>query len=390
MTALSRRARRTVDIWPGFVDALSTLLMAFVFVLMVFVLAQFFLTEALSGRDQALSRLQGQMAELADILALERTTTQELSLDVARLSSELQASVAGRDAMRATLQAIGIKTEGLERELAGAQQTIVLDKARIEKSEAEASALLSQIATLRALREELERDIASKAQAIDQNQKALIAERELSESARAQVALLNRQIAAMRQQMAQIQELLDAKEKEAADQKIQVTTLGSRLNAALAGRVQELNRYRSEFFGRLREVLGDRPGIRIVGDRFVFQSEVLFGTGSAELGEGGREQMASLAATLRELAPMIPNDLNWVLEVDGHTDSVPISTAKYPSNWELSTDRAISVLKYLISEGISPNRLAAAGFGEFQPIEARDDEIARRRNRRIEIKLTQR
>jgi chemotaxis protein MotB len=166
--------------------------------------------------------------------------------------------------------------------------------------------------------------------------------------------------------------------------------MGQRLNAALASKVQDLARYRSEFFGRLRKVLGDRRDIQIVGDRFVFQSEVLFASGSDSLAEGGKVQLAHLATTLKEIAEGIPDDINWVLRVDGHTDRVPISTARFPSNWELSTARAISVVKYLISQGIPPHRFAATGFGEFQPLDERDDEIAYRRNRRIEMKLDQR
>jgi chemotaxis protein MotB len=225
---------------------------------------------------------------------------------------------------------------------------------------------------------------------VEQSESALLAERELSESARAQVALLNQQMKALREQLAGLAKALDASELLAAEQKVQIASLGSRLNAALATKVQELSRYRSEFFGRLREILGNQPGIRIVGDRFVFQSEVLFETASAELEEGGKTQLGQLAQTLKELSARIPTDIDWVLRVDGHTDRRPISTPKFPSNWELSTARAISVVQFLIEQGLPPGRLAATGFGEFQPLEAKDDEIAYRRNRRIEFKLTER
>ncbi len=184
--------------------------------------------------------------------------------------------------------------------------------------------------------------------------------------------------------------VLDASEALSKKQKVQIANLGKRLNAALATKVQELSRYRSEFFGRLREVLGRQPGVRIVGDRFVFQSEVLFASGSAELGKQGTEQLGRLADTLLEISTKIPKDIDWILRIDGHTDKLPIKTAQFPSNWELSSARAISVVKFLKSREIPANRLVAAGFGEHQPLDDRDDEIGYRRNRRIELKLTQR
>ena len=201
---------------------------------------------------------------------------------------------------------------------------------------------------------------------------------------------MNRQIASLREQLARLNEILDATEAQNKEQQVQIADLGRRLNIALASKVQELARYRSEFFGRLRQVLGEHPDIRIVGDRFVFQSEVLFETGSAELGQEGRTQLARLARTLLDISREIPGEIDWVLRVDGHTDNRPIRTAQFPSNWELSTARAISVVKFLISQGLPPGRVAATGFGEFQPIDSDDDEIAYRRNRRIELKLTQR
>ena len=225
--------------------------------------------------------------------------------------------------------------------------------------------------------------------ALEQSDEELTKQRRVSARAQAQIALLNQQIAALRQQLARISRALDAAEAEAEEQMVVIANLGRRLNLALAGKVEELQRYRSEFFGRLREVLGNRPGILIEGDRFVIQSEVLFASGSAELGEEGRRQMGQLAETLLDIAREIPGEINWILRVDGHTDKVPIVTAQFPSNWELSTARAISVVHSLTDRGVPAERLAATGFGEFQPLDPRDDEIAFRRNRRIELKLTQ-
>lgn len=390
MAAIARRRQRDTNIWPGFVDALATLLMVIMFLLMVFVLAQFFLGQALSGRDQALFKLQNQVSELAELLALERRNTDDLRMNVAQLSGELQISVALRDDLKTTISKLRSQTEETEQKLAAALTTMEADKSNIAQQLKEISSLARDVAALRALRDELQTKIAEMAGRLDQSGKKLLAEKEISHSARAQVALLNQQMAALRQTLAKISQALDKSENRATEQKIQITSLGKRLNAALAQKVHELSRYRSEFFGRLREVLGTQKGVRIVGDRFVFQSEVLFGKGAAEIGDAGNKQLRQLARTLQEISRKIPTDIDWVLRVDGHTDKDPIKTSRFPSNWELSSARAISVVQSLISQGLAPNRLAATGFGEYQPLDDRDDEIAKRRNRRIELKLTQR
>ncbi|MFQ5617867.1 MAG: peptidoglycan -binding protein [Rhodospirillales bacterium] len=439
MAALARRAQRSTNIWPGFVDALATLLLVIMFLVIVFVLAQFFLSEALSGRDAALQKLESQVSELAELLGLERAQSSELRLNVAQLSEELQASVALRDDLNATIEALTLRAESAEKtterlnkalaeafatieagktklasqssELAAlttraesaeekaarlkkaledAFATIEADKAKIQVQVRELAALTQSVAALRALKEELETKITEMSGKLEESEATVIAERDISESARARLALLNRQMAALREQLAQLSAVLEASEALSKKQKVQIANLGKRLNAALATKVQELSRYRSEFFGRLREVLGRQPGVRIVGDRFVFQSEVLFASGSAELGEAGQEQLGRLAETLREISVKIPKDIDWILRIDGHTDKVPINTAQFPSNWELSSARAISVVKFLKSREIPANRLVAAGFGEHQPLDDRDDEIGYRRNRRIELKLTQR
>ena len=439
MAALARRARRSTNIWPGFVDALATLLLVLMFLVMVFVLAQFFLNEALSGRDAALQKLESHVSELADLLGLERAQGAELRLNIAQLSEELQASVTLRDDLNATIEALTLRAESAEQttkrlnkaleeafatieadntklasqssELAAlstraesaeeraarlrkaledAFATVEADKAKIQVQVRELAALTQSVAALRALKEELETKITEMSGKLEESEATMIAERDISESARARLALLNRQMAALREQLAQLSAVLEASEVLSKNQKVQIANLGKRLNAALATKVQELSRYRSEFFGRLREVLGRQPGVRIVGDRFVFQSEVLFASGSAELGEEGQEQLGRLADTLREISMKIPKDIDWILRIDGHTDKVPINTAQFPSNWELSSARAISVVKFLKSREIPANRLVAAGFGEHQPLDDRDDEIGYRRNRRIELKLTQR
>lgn len=394
MLTASRRSRHSVDIWPGFVDALASLLLVTMFVLMVFVLAQFFLGIALSGRDEALAKLDRQVAELAELLNLERGRTESLRNSVAQLSAELQSSLAEREAMADKLSAaegardgLAADLEALRREFA---ETVEADKATIEAQLRDLAALRQDIEILRSLRAELEAKLGSETARAETAETAAAEARAMSDEQRRQVEVLNRQLFALRQQIARLSAALEASEAKAEEQKVQIADLGRRLNVALAGKVAELARYRSEFFGRLREVLGDRPDIRVVGDRFIFQSEVLFESGSADLGPGGSEQLARLAETLLEVAQRIPPDLEWILRIDGHTDRLPIRTTRFPSNWELSAARAISVVKFLGSRGIPEDRLAAAGFGEYHPLDDRNDEISYRRNRRIEIKLTQR
>jgi chemotaxis protein MotB len=254
----------------------------------------------------------------------------------------------------------------------------------------ELDALRRNVETLTILRRELEAKLAEQGTEVEKGKQALSEERKLTDDAKARADLLTRQINALQQQLAALNEVLGASEKKSQEQQVQIADLGRRLNLALASRVEELARYRSEFFGRLRQILGERSDIRIVGDRFVFQAEILFAAGSAELEPAGRAQIARVADALKEITAKIPPEINWVLQVDGHTDRRPILTAQFPSNWELSAARAISVVKFLMSQGVPAERLSAAGFAEFAPIDSRDDEIGWRRNRRIELKLTNR
>ena len=411
MASIARRQERSTNIWPGFVDALATLLMVIIFLLLIFIMAQVFLGQALTGRDQALRKLEGEISELANLLALERKTTETLRADVSRLTTDLEASVADRERLSANLAELRLRAESAEQqlvdamvtmeanrqtlalrdeELAKAKESLAVSEEELADRAAKLARLSREVEALSALRDELTAKVVELGKQAGEKGEALLAEQKISESARAQVALMNRQLAALRQQLATLEATLRAAEEKAQAQGVQIETLGKRLNAALASKVQELSRYRSEFFGKLREVLGNRPGIRIVGDRFVFQSEVLFDVGSAELGPSGKEQMLSLAKTLLDLSARIPQDIDWVLRVDGHTDKTPIHTARFPSNWELSTARAISVVKFLAEQGLPPVRLVAAGFADNRPIDSGNDEIALRRNRRIELKLTQR
>ncbi|MEX0760155.1 MAG: peptidoglycan -binding protein [Tistlia sp.] len=524
MYTLGRSSRnRSVNIWPGFVDGLSTLLMVVIFVLMVFMVAQYFLSVALTGRDQQLSKLGRELQEASQLLILERDANADLRISIAQLSSELQisqetrdelqselraltdrraqlsdelsATTRARDSLAEQLAALRARSEGREDQLAAALETgdalrtqlqqarsvteeqardlreayatIEADRETIEARLGELATLqelrdqlrgqlqearavneqqaeelrqvyatveadretieaqLAELATLRELREELDGELqrreralaalAERSEELEQDLDSSVAERReladqlriieerltesqdfaldqqaLSEEARREIRLLNSQLASLRRRLSDLTGLLEASEAENEAKEVQILDLGQRLNAALATKVQELARYRSEFFGRLREILGDNPNIRIVGDRFVFQAEVLFPSGSATLEPEGREQIAQLGELLRDVAARIPSDIDWVLRVDGHTDDRPISTFLFPSNWELSAARAIEVVKVLIDEGIPPNRLAAAGFGEYQPIETGRSAEALLRNRRIEFKLTER
>jgi chemotaxis protein MotB len=404
MPTIARRAQRSTNTWPGFVDALATLLMVIIFLLMIFVLAQFFLNEAITGKDSALDKLRGEIGELAELLALERKSNTDLRSSVDQLSTELQSSVNARDDMIGAIQIVTARAEKAETDVKGlteksvalssqletAFKSIETDREKIKIQLGELAQLTQSVAALQALKKSLEKENKGLLGNAKDSETALLKEQELSKSVRAQIALLTQQTSALRRQIVEVSAQLDAVEKEAKDKNIQIVSLGKRLNAALATKVQELSRYRSEFFGKLRELLGQQKDIRVVGDRFVFQSEVLFGSGSAKIGDAGQKQLSQLAATLREISAKIPSTINWVLRVDGHTDPVPIRTQKYSSNWELSAARAISVVKFLTANGIPANRLAATGFGEHQPLDARNDEIAFRRNRRIELKLTQR
>ena len=393
---ISRNQHRT-DIWPGFVDALAALLMVIIFLLMVFVIAQFFLNDALTGRDEALERLQVQVSDLADLLSLERQANEELRASTAKLSDELQASISISDGLKKQVKNLKLQAKtaeelaaNLKNELALSLSNIGANEEIIESQLTQIDALRNDVESLKALREELEEKVTQLLSKVSNKDEQLITEKKLSQTARSQIALLNKQVTALRKQILQIANTLEASEKIAKQRRVKIANLGKRLNAALASKVQELARYRSEFFGRLRDVLGSQPGIRIVGDRFVFQSEVLFSKGSDQLENEGQKQIQQLAGTLKAITVKIPKNIDWILRVDGHTDQIPIRTTRFPSNWELSTARAISVVKFLVQRGISPTNLAATGFGEFQPIDPRDTEEAYIRNRRIELKLTQR
>ena len=205
-----------------------------------------------------------------------------------------------------------------------------------------------------------------------------------------QVEILSNQIDTLQKEIALLNDALEASESQALIKDLEIEVLGEKLNKALTSKVFELQKYRSEFFGKLQSILGDRKDIKIVGDRFIFESELLFDSASADLQLSGKEKLSEIGLTLKETTNDIPSDIDWIIMVEGHTDKKPIQTIRYPSNWELSSARANTVLKLLLDLGFPPNRLASAGYGEFYPISNGETESDLQQNRRIELKLTSR
>ncbi|MCC5859013.1 MAG: peptidoglycan -binding protein [Ectothiorhodospiraceae bacterium] len=427
-----RRSRNAVNIWPGYVDALATLLLVFVFVLTVFMLAQSVLTDVLSGRERTLARLEARLTELGELLSMEQRRRETLE-------EQLGVSIRQRATLQDELADALDRAERLERELMAAGETIEEERETVREQALTLASMQQDVDALRRLRDELESEVGDLAAALEraedeagtardrsmaleaeladaeertrlaqrelerrdirlrelrliteEQRRALEEEQQLSEEALSRIDRLTAEAAALREQLRRVAGALQLAETRVAEQEVEIADLAERLNLLLVERVQELRRYRSEFFGRLREVLGEREDIRIVGDRFLFQSELFFETASAELGQPGRRQLDQVADTLLAIAEEIPEDLPWVLQVEGHTDRRPISTAEFPSNWQLSTARAQSIVDYLINRGVPPERLAATGFAEYHPVDDRDTPEALRRNRRIELRLTSR
>lgn len=413
------------NIWPGYVDVLSSLLMVLIFVLMIFTIAQFLLTQTLAGQDSELTSLHNQVAELTKLLGLEQgknarldASLTELTVMVADLTETKQTlnrqvetltqqSKIDRDTLKKQL----LTMASLQEDISALRQVREQLEAKVgqlagalESSQTQAGALRDRSKALEAqLAKEGERSLLAqktiqsneiRIQAltalVGNQQQAIKQEQTLSASARAEVVLLNQQIAAMKRQLEEIGRALDVAEKQMPTGTSKIKDLGKRLNIVLARRVNKLEKYRSEFFGQLREALGNNPSVQIKGDRFVFQAELLFASGSADLGQAGKQHLIQLATILKGVAKQIPKDLNWILRIDGHTDRLPINNARFASNWELSTARAVSVVRFLARQGIPENRMAATGFSKFHPLDPADTPEAYRRNRRIEIMLTSR
>jgi chemotaxis protein MotB len=419
-----------LEAWPGYVDALSTLLMVIIFVLLVFVLAQFFLSAALSGRSRALDKVTHQLADMTNMLSLEKAHSSNLQQSIAQLSAQLSSTQQDRAALSDQLaalqqqlaQAVAVRNSlqtqltaasqqgskfqariaDLQQQLAAMQQqeaelnkTVSVDKQTIQARLADLAKLAQETEALKALRDQYEKqaeNAAARAMTEKQRREAVEAElakeKDLGSSAAAQIALLNQQVDQLRAQLSSLAQALDVAQKTGHEKDVQIANLGKQLNVALAAKVQELQQYRSEFFGDLRKILAGMPGIHIVGDRFVIQSDVLFPVNSADLTQDGAVQISKLADTIKQISAQIPAKIDWVLDVDGYADKQPITGGHFASNWELSAARAISVVKLLISQGVPANRLSATGYSDHHPLDPGDTQDAYAKNRRIELRLT--
>jgi chemotaxis protein MotB len=366
---LRRRGDNGLNAWPGYVDALSTLLMVIIFVLLVFVLAQAFLTVTLSSRDKQLDQVTQELAQMTQMLSLERGHATELQASIAQLNQQV---ATGNEVRGALAQRLTV-AQGQLAQATQAQQDLAAKLADANSRAAAAGVALAEATKSR-----------------DQLAAQAAEDKTFSDSAKAQIALLTQQVEQLKLQMAAVAKALDLAEAAGRDKDVQIANLGQRLNAALAAKVEELQQYRSEFFGKLRQVLANRPGISIVGDRFVFQSEVLFPSGSATLTEAGMTQINTLADTIKQIMPEIPPNIHWILEVNGFTDSQPIKGGPFPTNWELSAARAITVVKLLTADGVPPEHLAATGYSDYQPLDTANTPEAYAKNRRIELRLTDR
>jgi chemotaxis protein MotB len=485
---IRRHGGNGLEAWPGYVDALSTLLMVIIFVLLVFVLAQAFLTVSLNSRSKLLDKATADLSALTDALSLEKGKEASLELSVSQLTQQLSARTAARDqlaqalaaanqtiqttqaantqlqaqlkdmtakaaatastlqttqqqltatsstlqttqqqltaatdkatataadlataqqqladlntraaATAAQLQAAQQQLADMKNQIAELDKTVSIGKDTLQEKLSDLAKLTEETRALTALRDDLEKqaqDAAVKATTEAQRRAAveveLADEKKLGDSAKAQIALLNQQIDQLKAQLSSVAQALDLSRQETKAKDVEIANLGAKLNTALAAKVEELTQYRSEFFGKLRSLLANRSGIQVVGDRFVFQSEVLFPVGSAELTPAGVAEMTTLAVTIKDIAAEIPPDVHWILRVDGHTDPQPVKGGSYSSNWELSAARAITVVKLLIADGVPPDHLAATGFGEYQPFGPGDTSDAYAKDRRIELRLTDR
>ena len=375
--ALNKIRRRHVDYtWPGFVDALSSLLMVIIFVLMIFVLSQFFLSQKMNGQDEALVKLKTNLIELSELLSIERNVTIELTSSLTIFENKI-------NIIQSKLEQEKIKNDNNKEKLQQNEKTIRLSKFKISELEEILNKKIEEVLNSKNTILSLENNLQKRKSEVEIKTDTLKANKE-------EINKLTAASIQLRNKLSQIQTLLTAYKAKDKKDNVKTLNIGKDLNSALARRVEELQKFKSEFFGRVKELIKDRPEIRIVGDRFVFQSEVLFSIGSVEIGPKGQLEMINLASTLVEIEKSLPTDIDWILQIEGHTDNLPVKEGQtYKDNWELSTKRALSVLRFLIKQGINPNRLSASGYGSFQPIDINNNANARKKNRRIEMTITQ-
>ena len=367
----SSRRGNGLDAWPGYVDALSTLLMVIIFVLLVFVLAEAFLSSALNGSNNTIDRLRNQIAALSQSLSLETAKDLSLAKELAALNSQLAAA---QTANAGLTQQLGNGAASIAT-LTSQNQSL---QEQVSDAAAQAGSAAARIAALQA-------QMVSQAQATASTMPALT---KLTQTQADQIGLLNQQIAALRLQLAALAQALDAAKATDAKDNVQIADLGKQLNEALARKVEELQLYRSEFFGTLRQILASNKNIRVVGDRFVFQSDVLFPVDQATLTPAGQAEIADVAKAIKEIAAKIPPGVNWILSVDGYADAQPITGGPFKSNFDLSSARALTVLHLLVQDGVPENRIGVAALGANNPIAGGASKTDYAQNRRIEFRLT--
>ena len=385
LSRLGNRTRAGDFTWPGFVDALASLLMVFVFVLMVFVLIQANLAYRLSGQDASLIILREELAMLGDLLSLEREAGAVLSADLARTQAQLEIAENQNSLLTAQLSSLTAQLTDEKTKTTTLENTLATERLRLTT---ELTALSAQTAEQARELEQMSESLDQKTQSLKQAATDLSAQQKKSEQARLEIDRLTAAMQSLRSELTRLRTLLSEKQKQSKKDKIAIANLGKELNAALANKVQELQRFRSEFFGRLRTILEGRSDVKVVGDRFVFQSEVLFAPGQASINPEGQAQLGQIADAIMQIIADIPSDIPWILQVEGHTDDIPVSGV-YTDNWDLSTERALSVVRFMVDRGVPSERLAATGYGEFQPITSGKTDADRQKNRRIELKLTQ-
>jgi len=385
LSRLGNRTRAGDFTWPGFVDALASLLMVFVFVLMVFVLIQANLAYRLSGQDKSLNILREELAMLGDLLSLEREAGAVLSADLARTQAQLEIAENQNNLLTAQLSRLTAQLTDEKIKTATLGNTMANERLRLTT---ELTTLSAQTAKQAHELEQISKALEEKTQSLKQAATDLTAEQKQSEQASLEIEKLTAAMQSLRSELTRLRSLLAEKQEQSKKDKIAIANLGKELNAALANKVQELQRFRSEFFGRLRMILEGRSDVKVVGDRFVFQSEVLFAPGQASINPEGQAQLGQIADAIMQIIADIPSDIPWILQVEGHTDDIPVSGV-YTDNWDLSTERALSVVRFMIDRGVPSERLAASGYGEFQPVASGKTDSDRQKNRRIELKLTQ-
>ena len=359
---LNRKNIYEINIWPGFVDILGTLLIVTIFTVLISTITQIYFNDQLDIKRGEISSLDQEIKELLNQISITNKNYKEIKIKKKKLEKDYRTSIKINDQLNKEKQEIENKKAKQEYMLK--MKTRELSQLVDEKSE-----LLENLKSTNQEVKKLGKD-----------------NKEYS----LEIFELKRDLQKLNDRLSQLSELLIDAEEEDKKNKVKIQNLGKRLNQALAGKVAELNKYQSEFFKRIRKAIGERDDIKVSGDRFVFPSEIFFESGSDIIQKEGSEKLSEVAKSLIEISQQIPTKIDWILRVDGHTDKIPINNDKFSSNWHLSSSRAINIVKFFIEQGIEPHRLLAAGFGENYPIDKGDNNEAFQKNRRIEIKLTTR